>query len=129
MSIGQVVRSYPPFKGAYWIIQRFLVHYEILHLSFLYCSTFSYRFSNFAIAKVVAINPFNSFSHILSLSLFPSFSHSLTHSLSLSFTHSLSLPHIIPLSVSLLHTLSFSLLCPYMVRLMGINYKVVNPAY
>jgi hypothetical protein len=47
-------------KGAYWIIQRFLVHYQIHHLSniaiaileFSQLLPFSYRSSNFAIAKL-----------------------------------------------------------------------------
>jgi hypothetical protein len=49
-------------KGAYWIIQRFLVHYQILNLSqywtFLYCSLFIYHspksYRSYSLLKAIA---------------------------------------------------------------------------
>ena len=45
------------FKGAYWISSNSSF---IQYWTFIYCSSFSYRSFNFAIAKVVALNLFAS---------------------------------------------------------------------
>ena len=42
-------------KGAYWITQQFLIHYQILHLSFLFASYKVIALPNIATAIVVAL--------------------------------------------------------------------------